>query len=41
MVYISRDEMLPAAQLYGTEHDALFGVMSGMGVMALSLALMT
>ena len=40
MVYISLDEMLPAAHMYGTEHDALFGVMSGMGIMAVSLALM-
>jgi zinc transporter, ZIP family len=41
MVYISLDEMLPAAHMYGTEHDALFGVVSGMGVMAVSLALIT
>jgi ZIP family zinc transporter len=41
MVYISLDEMLPAAHMYGTEHDALFGVVSGMALMAISLALMT
>ncbi len=40
MVYISLDELLPAAHAYGTEHDALFGIVSGMAVMAVSLALM-
>lgn len=41
MVYISLDEMLPAAHMYGTEHDALFGVVGGMALMAVSLVLMT
>ena len=41
MVYISLDEMLPAAHMYGSEHDALLGVVSGMLMMAVSLALMT
>jgi ZIP family zinc transporter len=39
MVYISLDELLPAAHRYGSEHDALLGVIAGMAVMALSLVL--
>ncbi len=40
MVYISLDELLPAAHRYGTSHNALLGVLGGMLVMALSLALL-
>jgi zinc transporter, ZIP family len=40
MVYISLDELLPAAHSFGTEHDALFGIVAGMGVIAVSLALL-
>lgn len=40
MVYISLDELLPAAHRYGHEHDALIGVIGGMAVMALSLVLL-
>lgn len=40
MVYISLDELLPAARAYGKTHDALYGLMSGMAVMALSLLLL-
>ncbi len=41
MVYISFDELLPAARVYGEAHHCLYGLLSGMGVMALSLALIT
>ncbi len=40
MVYISLDELLPAAEKYGEHHMAIFGVISGMAVMALSLLMM-
>ena len=39
MVYISFDELLPSAEKYKMHHLSLFGVVCGMGVMALSLAL--
>jgi ZIP family zinc transporter len=39
MVYISFDELLPAARRYGDDHMALSGVIMGMFVMALSLLL--
>jgi ZIP family zinc transporter len=39
MVYISLDELLPTAEKYGEHHIALFGLISGMAVMALSLML--
>lgn len=39
MVFISFDELLPAAQRYGEHHLALYGLISGMGVMAVSLLL--
>lgn len=39
MVYISLDELLPTAEKYGKHHIAIFGVISGMIVMALSLML--
>lgn len=40
MIDISLDELLPAAPEYGHEHDALFGIVSGMAVMAVSLVLL-
>ena len=40
MVYISIDELLPTSRAYGKGHDSLFGLVAGMGVMALSLLLM-
>ncbi len=39
MVYISFDELLPAAQEYGQHHLSLYGLISGMAVMAASLLL--
>ena len=37
MVFISIDELLPAAREYGEAHISIYGVMSGMAIMALSL----
>jgi len=39
MVYVSLDELLPAAREYGTGHLAIVGTIIGMAVMALSLLL--
>lgn len=39
MVYISLDELLPAAREYGEEHLSIYGLVAGMAVMALSLLL--
>lgn len=39
MVYISIDELLPAAREYGQAHLALYGIIGGMIVMAVSLLL--
>ncbi|MFP3952331.1 MAG: zinc transporter ZupT [Candidatus Bathyarchaeia archaeon] len=39
MVFISFDELLPTAEKYGEHHIAVYGVFSGMVVMALSLLL--
>lgn len=39
MVYISLDELLPAAQKYGEHHLSIYGLVSGMAVMAVSLLL--
>jgi len=39
MVYISLDELLPAAKEYGEHHLAIYGLISGMAIMALSLLL--
>lgn len=41
MVYISLDELLPTAQKYGYHHIAIYGLILGMIVMALSLILIT
>lgn len=40
MVFISLDELLPAAREYGEAHTAIYGVVSGMAVMAVSLLLL-
>ncbi|HBG45542.1 MAG TPA: zinc transporter ZupT [Deltaproteobacteria bacterium] len=40
MVYISLDGLLPTSRAYGKGHDSIFGLVSGMGLMALSLLLM-
>lgn len=40
MVYISIDELLPVSRAYGKGHDSLLGLIAGMVIMALSLALM-
>ena len=39
MVFISLDELLPAAEQYGEHHLCIYGLISGMIVMALSLLL--
>lgn len=39
MVFISLDELLPAAEEYGEHHLSIYGLIAGMGVMALSLLL--
>ncbi|MFW6288963.1 MAG: zinc transporter ZupT [Spirochaetota bacterium] len=39
MVYISLDELLPTAEKYGEHHLAIFGLIAGMAVMAVSLVL--
>lgn len=39
MVFISLDELLPTAKEYGTGHVAIYGLVAGMAVMALSLLL--
>lgn len=40
MVFISLDELLPAAERYGEHHLCVYGLIAGMGVMALSLLLL-
>jgi ZIP family zinc transporter len=39
MVYISLDELLPMAHLYGKEHFVIIGVVAGMVIMAVSIFL--
>lgn len=39
MVFISLDELLPTAEEYGEHHVAIYGLIAGMAVMALSLLL--
>lgn len=39
MVFISLDELLPTAEEYGEHHLCIYGVIAGMGVMAVSLLL--
>ncbi len=40
MVFISLDELLPAAREYGEHHIAIYGLIVGMGIMAVSLLLL-
>lgn len=40
MVFISLDELLPAARAYGEHHWSIYGLVAGMAVMAVSLALL-
>lgn len=40
MVFISLDELLPAAREYGAAHHSVYGIIAGMMVMAVSLLLM-
>jgi len=40
MVFVSLDELLPTAKTYDKAHDSLYGLIAGMGVMALSLWLL-
>lgn len=39
MIYISLDELLPTAEEFGEHHVAIYGLIAGMAVMALSLLL--
>ncbi|MDO5067914.1 MAG: zinc transporter ZupT [Propionibacteriaceae bacterium] len=39
MVFISIDELLPAAKEYGEHHTSVYGFIAGMAVMAVSLAM--
>jgi ZIP family zinc transporter len=39
MVFISLDELLPTAREYGEPHLSIYGLVAGMGVMAVSLLL--
>ena len=39
MVFISLDELLPAAREYGEHHLSVYGMVAGMAIMALSLIL--
>ena len=40
MVFISLDELLPSAREYGEHHLAIYGLIAGMAVMAVSLLIM-
>ncbi len=40
MVFISLDELLPAAREYGEHHISIYGLIAGMAIMALSLILL-
>lgn len=40
MVFVSLDELLPAARAYSRGHEPVYGILSGMAVMALSLLLL-
>ena len=41
MVFISMDELLPSAEEYGEHHIAIYGLIGGMAIMAVSLLLLT
>ncbi|MBI3141561.1 MAG: zinc transporter ZupT [Bacteroidetes bacterium] len=40
MVFISLDQLLPAAHKYGKHHHTIYGMLAGMGMLALSLLLL-
>ena len=40
MVFISLDELLPAAEEYGKHHHTIYGLVAGMAVMALNLLML-
>jgi ZIP family zinc transporter len=40
MVFVSLDELFPAAREYGRGHLAIYGLIAGMAVMAASLLLL-
>ena len=40
MVFISIDELLPAAREYGEAHISIYGVVAGMALMAVSLIML-
>jgi ZIP family zinc transporter len=40
MVFVSVDELIPAAERYGEHHYAIFGFVGGMALMALSLLML-
>ncbi|MDH6356918.1 zinc transporter ZupT [Parabacteroides sp. PF5-9] len=40
MVFISLDELLPAAREYGEHHISIYGLVAGMAIMAISLILL-
>ncbi|MGC9331176.1 MAG: zinc transporter ZupT [Bacteroidales bacterium] len=40
MIFISLDELLPAAETYGEHHLAIYGLLAGMAVVAVSLILL-
>lgn len=40
MVFISLDELLPAAREYGEHHISIYGLIAGMAIMALSLIML-
>jgi zinc transporter, ZIP family len=40
MVFISFDELLPAAREYGEHHLSVYGLIAGMAVMGISLVLL-
>jgi ZIP family zinc transporter len=39
MIFISLDQLLPAARAYGEHHLAIYGMVAGMAVMGVSLLL--
>jgi ZIP family zinc transporter len=41
MIYISFDELLPAAHRYGKPHTAIFGLISGMILIGVSLIILS
>ncbi|OCS93545.1 zinc transporter ZupT [Caryophanon latum] len=41
MIFISIDELLPAAKKYDEEHSSIYGLVAGMAVMAVSLVLLS